>query len=269
VRAQQLLGEHGIARNDTVVLYDSVKRDGGATSSYLFWVLDLLGHKNMKVLERGIDGWIDAGGETVSTPRKAEAVLYQAPSEEINLRKWVKAEYMLPRLGDPYYQILDVRSRAEYIGEKSNTGLDGTALKPGHVPTATNSDYTLNWTTPDIKAIKPYSALQERYRGLDPGRAVILYCHSARRGSFGYFVLRLMGFEDVMLYEPSWMEWGNKRYFYPVETAENVITGDALPGTSSTPAALKHLGKTNRKSGAAAEPGGDRGSKSGYVSCGG
>jgi thiosulfate/3-mercaptopyruvate sulfurtransferase len=27
-RAQQLLGEHGIARNDTVVLYDSVKRDG-------------------------------------------------------------------------------------------------------------------------------------------------------------------------------------------------------------------------------------------------
>ena len=111
-RAQQLLGEHGIARNDTVVLYDSVKRDGGATSSYIFWVLDLLGHKNMKVLERGIDGWIDAGGETVSTPRKPEAVLYQAPSGEINLRKWVKAEYLLPRLGDPYYQILDVRSRA-------------------------------------------------------------------------------------------------------------------------------------------------------------
>jgi len=43
-RAQQLLGEHGIARNDTVVLYDSVERDGGATSSYIFWVLDVLGH---------------------------------------------------------------------------------------------------------------------------------------------------------------------------------------------------------------------------------
>jgi thiosulfate/3-mercaptopyruvate sulfurtransferase len=269
VRAQQLLGEHGIARNDTVVLYDSVQRDGGATSSYIFWVLDLLGHKDMKVLERGIDGWIDAGGKTVSEPRTPEAVLYQAPSEEINLRKWVRAEYMLPRLGDPYYQIIDVRSRAEYMGEKPNTALDGTALKLGHVPTATNNDYTLNWTTPDIKALKPYAVLQERYRGLDPGRAVILYCHSARRGSFGYFVLRLMGFEDVMLYEPSWMEWGNNRYFYPVEIAENVLSGDALPGASSTPAALNPQGKTNRKSGAAAKPGGDRGSKSGYVSCGG
>ncbi|MBF0258808.1 MAG: sulfurtransferase, partial [Desulfamplus sp.] len=128
-RAQQLLGEHGIARNDTVVLYDSVKRDGGATSSYIFWVLDLLGHKNMKVLERGIDGWIDAGGETVAEPRKPEALLYQAPSGEIKLRKWVNASYLLPRLADPYYQILDVRSRKEYLGEMPKLALDGTVLK--------------------------------------------------------------------------------------------------------------------------------------------
>ncbi|HSO19469.1 MAG TPA: rhodanese-like domain-containing protein [Desulfosarcina sp.] len=269
VVAQPQLGDHGISRNDTVVLYDSVKRDGGATSSYIFWVLDLLGHKNMKVLERGIDGWIDAGGETVSEPRQPEAILYQAPSGEINLRKWVKADYIMPRLGDPYYQILDVRSREEYLGEKPNTGLDGTVLAMGHIPTAFNSDYTLNWTTPEIKAINPYAALRELYSGLDPGRAVITYCHSARRGSFGYFILRLMGFEDVMLYEPSWMEWGNKRYYYPVETAENVLTRDTLPDARSTSAIFNPRGKTNRKSGAAAASGGGRGSKSGYVSCGG
>jgi thiosulfate/3-mercaptopyruvate sulfurtransferase len=268
-RAQQLLGEHGIARNDTVVLYDSVKRDGGATSSYIFWVLDLLGHKNMKVLERGIDGWIDAGGATAPTPHTPEAVLYQAPSGEIKLRKWMKAEYLLPRLGDPYYQILDVRSRAEYLGEKPNTAPDGTVLRLGHVPTATNSDYTLNWTTPDSKAIKPYAALRELYRGLDSGRAVITYCHSGRRGSFGYFMLRLMGFEDVMLYELSWMEWGNKRYYYPVETVENVLTGDTLPGTTSPSAAFNRRGKRTQKSGAAAASGDGPGSKGGYVSCGG
>lgn len=265
-RAQQLLGEHGIARNDTVILYDSVQRDGGATSSYLFWVLDLLGHKQMKVLERGIDGWIDAGGETVAIPRKTEAVLYQAPADEINLRKWMKADALLPRLADPYYQILDVRSREEYLGEKPNNALDGTVLKLGHVPSAYNNDYTLNWNTPENKAIKPYEALQKLYSGFDPGKAVITYCHSGRRGSFGYFILRLMGFEDVMLYEPSWMEWGNKRFYYPVETAENIISGAALPGTTS-PATSKPQGKTTPKSGAAAPSGG--GTKSGYVSCGG
>jgi thiosulfate/3-mercaptopyruvate sulfurtransferase len=269
VRAQQLLGEHGIARNDTVVLYDSVKRDGGATSSYIFWVLDLLGHKNIKVLERGIDGWIDAGGETVSTARKAEALLYQAPSAEINLRKWVKADYIMPRLGDPYYQILDVRSREEYQGEKPNAALDGMILKLGHVPTAYNNDYISNWVNTDSKAFKPYAELQGLYQGLDPGKAVITYCHSGRRGSFGYFVLRLMGFEDVRLYEPSWMEWGSKRLFYPVETAENVLEGDAVSKKTATPATSGSGGKTNRKSGAATQSGDDRGAKSGYVSCGG
>jgi thiosulfate/3-mercaptopyruvate sulfurtransferase len=176
---------------------------------------------------------------------------------------------MLPRLGDPYYQILDVRSRAEYLGEKPNTGLDGTPLKPGHVPTATNIDYTLNWNTPDIKAVKPYAALRELYGGLDPGRAVIIYCHSARRGSFGYLVLRLMGVEDVMLYEPSWMEWGNKRYYYPVETTENILTGKPLTKTTSSSAAFNRGGTTTPNSGMAAPSGSGRGSKSGYVSCGG
>jgi thiosulfate/3-mercaptopyruvate sulfurtransferase len=268
-RAQQLLGEHGIARNDTVVLYDSLQRDGGATSSYLFWVLDLLGHKKMKVLERGIDGWIDAGGETIAAPRKAEAVLYQAHTDEINLRKWVRADYLLPRLNDPYYQILDVRSRDEYLGEMPKPALDGTVLKLGHVPSAYNSDYTLNWTNPESKAIKPYGALQKLYSGFDPGKAVITYCQSGRRGSFGYFILRLMGFEDVMLYEPSWMEWGNKRYYYPVETAENVISGATLPGISSPSSAFNRPGTTTPKSGAAAPSGGGSKSKSGYVSCGG
>jgi 3-mercaptopyruvate sulfurtransferase SseA len=76
----------------------------------------------------------------------------------------VKAEYIMPRLGDPYYQILDVRSREEYLGEVPNTALDGTVLKLGHVPTAYNNDYTLNWVTPDSKAIKNYAALQELYQ---------------------------------------------------------------------------------------------------------
>jgi thiosulfate/3-mercaptopyruvate sulfurtransferase len=48
------------------------------------------------------------------------------------------------------------------------------------------------------------------YRGLNPTAGVILYCHSARRGSFGYFVLRLLGFEDVMLYDNSWFDWALK-----------------------------------------------------------
>lgn len=54
-RAAEILGEHGIGRASCVVLYDSVARDGGATASYVFWVLDLLGHEQVRVLDGGID----------------------------------------------------------------------------------------------------------------------------------------------------------------------------------------------------------------------
>lgn len=259
--AQRILGDRGIARTDAVLLYDSVARDGGATSSYVFWVLDLLGHERKMILDGGIDAWKAAGGETVGEPRTAEPVLYQAPAEEVRLRHWAQGEFVRSRLGDPYYQILDVRSREEYLGEVLNQAVDGTPLKPGHIPTAVNVDYRFNRVDEKTKELKPYPALQDLYRGLDPSKAVITYCHSGRRASFGYFVLRLMGFDDVILYEPSWNEWGRPALFYPVETTENRLSGTELPGVVG--GADGGTRRTPEES-HASEP-----AKGGYVSCGG
>ncbi|MDF1555190.1 MAG: rhodanese-like domain-containing protein [Deferrisomatales bacterium] len=259
VRAQEILGNHGIARNDTVVLYDSVKKDGGATSSYVFWVLDLLGHEKVKVLERGIDGWVAAGGAVVEQTRAPDPVLYQAPVDEMRLQRGVDAGFILSRLGDPHYQIVDVRSREEYLGEKPNPGLGGETLKLGHMPTAANVDYRANWADPESKAIKSQAELLGLYRGLDSGKTVITYCHSGRRASFGYFMLRLMGLENVALYEDSWYGWGNPRLFYPVEVQERPFAG-ALPASPLLKAAA---------GGPAAAPVQKAQAKGGYVSCGG
>ena len=260
-RAQEMLGQAGLSRNDTLVIYDNLERDGGATSSYVFWVLDVLGHKNKMVLERGIDAWVDAGFKTVSGPRSAAPVLYQAPIQELRPDRWVDGAFVQARLGDPFYQVLDVRSTDEYLGNAPNKGLDGGPLKLGHVPTAYNIDYTLNWIDPKIKTVKPYSDLQALYAGLDPNRSVAAYCHSGRRGSFSYFILRLMGFEHVSLYEASWFEWGSNRLFYPVETQANALAG-TLPGASAL-AAVKGVAPTARPM---AKANGKTGT--GYVSCG-
>lgn len=246
-----------------MILYDSVKRDGGATSSYVFWVLDLLGHEKMAVLERGIDGWADMGGTLATAPEEPEPVLYQAPVDEIHLERLASGDFLYSRLGDTHHQILDVRSRGEYLGEIANQALTGGPLKLGHIPTAVNVEYKLNWSDPESKALKPYAQLQELYRGLDPDNTVITYCHSARRGSFGYFSLRLMGFENVRLYEASWFEWGNPERFYPVETAERSLAGTTLPGTSDRKDGTRTADKTSGSGESSAK------SSGGYVSCGG
>lgn len=262
--AREILGSHGIAPTDTVVLYDSVERDGGATASYVFWILDVLGHENKKVLERGIDAWKDAGYEVADQPRKPEPISYQAPTDRLRGRLLIDADFISRRLGDFYYQIVDVRSREEYLGEKGSKALDGTPLKLGHIPTAVNINYQDAWTDEETKGIKSYSELQELYKGLDPSKGVIVYCDSGRRSSFSYFILRLMGFENVYTYEPSWKQWGNPEMFLPVGTRENILSGDFLPEPVKMSGTVQPAGTAP----AASQPKGDK-SSGGYVSCGG
>ncbi len=263
--AQKILGEHGITRQDRLVLYDSVERDGGATASYLFWILDLLGHEHKMILNGGIDAWKRAGFAVSDSPERRQPVLYQAPFEAIDQRKLITGDFIHQRLADPYYRIVDVRSRDEYLGEKGTKGLTGNPLKLGHIPTAVNINYQDAWKDEKHKMLKSYPELQALYRGLSPDSGVILYCNSGRRSSFSYFVLRLMGFSDVFTYEPSWKEWGEPSNFYPVERTENKLVGGALPGTGKTSQArvqsVSAGGKTPQTSGG--QP------KGGYVSCGG
>jgi thiosulfate/3-mercaptopyruvate sulfurtransferase len=267
-RSQEILGNHGIGRTHTIVLYDAVDRDGGATASYLFWVLDVLGDANKRILEGGIDAWEDAGYDLVSKPRQATPILYQAPMEEIRGRELIDGDDVYRQLGDSHYQIIDVRSPAEYKGEKGTRDLKGNALKLGHIPTAVNIDYTLNWHDPQSKKIKSYDALQNLYRGLDPRKSVIVYCNSGRRSSFSYFVLRLMGIDDVTTYEPSWKQWGQPANFFPVETTVHRLAGSDLPGTSSAVEGTRSSTAGDASTGQKASPDG-KAPKAGYVSCGG
>lgn len=263
--ARKILGSAGIAGNSTVVLYDSVKNDGGATASYLFWILDLLGHKKMHLLEQGIDGWIAAEGAVASQPRKAEPVLYQVPAATARVDRLASEQFIYNRLGDSLYTILDVRSREEYLGQKPNMGLTGSVLKLGHIPTAVNVDYRLNWADSESKAVKSYPELQELYRGFDPSLPVIVYCHSGRRSSFTYFILRLMGFEKVILYDNSWNGWGRHQAYFPVETSENKVSGTFLPGAGGK-ASRREQQQVNLSRQDTRELQAPAG---GYVSCGG
>jgi len=268
-RSEKILGSHGIGRTSRIVLYDSVERDGGATAAYVFWVLDLLGHTGKMVLERGIDAWEEAGYDMDSRPKTLSPILYQAPLEEIDLQSLVDGAFIYERLGDRYYQIIDVRSPAEYRGQKGSRGLRGEDLKVGHIPTAVNVNYETNWLDPRTKRIKSYRQLQDLYRGLNPDKGVIVYCDSGRRSSFSYFILRLMGIEDVRTYEASWQEWGQPDKYFPVETAAREFSSADLPGTTrkaaSARSSMTEAGQSRPQpaSPQQQQPAG------GYVSCGG
>nr|WP_320009640.1 rhodanese-like domain-containing protein [uncultured Desulfobulbus sp.] len=269
-QAQKILGEHGIGRTDTVVLYDSVQEDGGATASYLFLVLDYLGHERKMILEGGIDAWIQADHQLASRPRDLSPILYQAPMAEIKRRIMISGRDIYERLDDPHYQIVDVRSSDEYLGNKGTRDLQGNGLKLGHIPTAVNIPYSDVWKSKEEKLFKSYNELQELYRGLDPEKTIIVYCNSGRRSSFVFFTLQLMGFDKISSYEASWKQWGKPANFYPVTTRASDFIGNEKPDShASAPDTKPHQPQskdaTSTKSGTTQ----DDQPTGGYVSCGG
>jgi thiosulfate/3-mercaptopyruvate sulfurtransferase len=110
-------------------------------------------------------------------------------------------------------QLVDVRSPAEYSGEKLH--MEGYpqegALRGGHIPgarsipwsRAANEDGT-------FKSAEELRAIYQDEQGLDPNQPTVAYCRIGERSSHSWFVLNfLLGFNNVRNYDGSWTEWGN------------------------------------------------------------
>lgn len=55
--------------------------------------------------------------------------------------------------------------------------------------------------------------------GLDPTRTAVAYCLAGWRASVARLTLTWLGFEDVRVYDSSWLEWGAGGRF-PIEVGD-------------------------------------------------
>jgi thiosulfate/3-mercaptopyruvate sulfurtransferase len=55
-----------------------------------------------------------------------------------------------------------------------------------------------------------------QHAGVSPDKRVITYCQAGVRAAHLAFVLALLGYPDVAVYDGSWDEWGNDPHT-PVE----------------------------------------------------
>ena len=203
----RVLGNAGIAPDDLVVAYD----DGpGVDAARLLWTLDVIGHPHFALLNGGFAAWEDAEHETDDDFATVPVVDYPVPEFG---REVIDSGTIRAVLGDPHWQILDTRTRAEYDGE------DVRAARGGHIPGAVHFDWIEAVDMIEEGRLRaPRLLLSElSNRGIKPDRPVIVYCQSNRRSSHTYLVLKWLGFGDVRAYAGSWSEWGNLETT-PIET---------------------------------------------------
>jgi thiosulfate/3-mercaptopyruvate sulfurtransferase len=206
---QTLLRSKGIDDSTTVVFYGD-KNNWWAT--YAFWVFQLFGFTNAKILDGGRTKWQQENRpETTDVPVPGRRSQYVAKERHDAPIRAFMAE--VRKHLDANGKLVDVRSPDEYTGKKLHMPeypQEG-ALRGGHIPTAKSVPWA-RAANPDgtFKTASELRAIYEQEQGLAPTDDVIAYCRIGERSSHTWFVLRyLLGYEKVRNYDGSWTEWGN------------------------------------------------------------
>ncbi len=208
-RFEELMSRIGVTPEMTVVFYGD-KNNWWAT--YAFWVFQLFGHTNAKIMDGGRLKWEKEGRPMTREVPQYPRTQYKAKGRDDSRIRAFREEVLVHvRARRP---LVDVRSPEEYRGERlhmpdyPNEG----ALRGGHIPGAVNVPWA-RAINPEDGTFKPASELRNIYleeAGLKPDDEVIVYCRIGERSSHTWFVLTyLLGFDKVKNYDGSWTEWGN------------------------------------------------------------
>ena len=202
---EDLLGDHGITAESTVVLYGD---NSNWFAAYTYWQFKYYGHRDVRLMNGGRDYWIENDYPTTSAVPDFPAVDYTARGPFEGIRAYRDDVEKAMQRGVP---LVDVRSPEEFSGEiLAPPGLQETAQRGGHIPGARNISWA-DTVNPD-GTFKSADELRELYESQDvtDDQEVIAYCRIGERSSIAWFVLHeLLGYEDVTNYDGSWTEWGN------------------------------------------------------------
>jgi thiosulfate/3-mercaptopyruvate sulfurtransferase len=205
-RFAQVLGERGISRDTTVVIYGDKSNWWAA---YALWVFTLFGHEDVRLLDGGRAKWIAEGREiTRDVPVQTAADYPVVQRHDARIRAF--KDDVLTHIGKP---MVDVRTPGEFSGEllhMPDYPQEG-AMRGGHIPGARSVPWARS--AADDGTFKSRSDLEAIYlseQGLAPTDDIVAYCRIGERSSHTWFVLtHLLGFQNVRNYDGSWTEWGN------------------------------------------------------------
>jgi thiosulfate/3-mercaptopyruvate sulfurtransferase len=195
------MGELGVGDGTMVVAYDDYHH---AFAGRLAWALRYYGHDAVAVLDGGWSRWMSEGRPTttvVATPAPARFT----PRTISPLRR--TADDVARALGDANVLLIDARPTAQYEGAAS------AATRAGHIPGARSVPYA---TLVDTETGR-FRSREELARAFaDAGvdvthlpREVVVYCNGGVTCTVPLVALRLLGRDDVAVYDGSWNEWGN------------------------------------------------------------
>jgi thiosulfate/3-mercaptopyruvate sulfurtransferase len=205
---RNLFGSRGVSRERPVVIYD---HESGERAARAVWLLAVLGHPDVRLLDGGTQAWTAAGGKLLRTsqapapPDPAKAPPASPPFKGTQDLGLLATRSDVERaIGDASTVILDVRRESEYRGTERRARRAGTVPGAVHVFWREHLDA--------MGAFRPAAEMRELYlsRGVSPDKTVIPFCQGGYRSASTFLALKSLGYPRVRNYVSSWGEWGNR-----------------------------------------------------------
>jgi len=192
------LGEWGIGSGDQVVVYDA--GDGSMAAARFWWMLKLLGHERVAVLDGGLAAW-RAGGLAESDQPVLPVALEPYPAR-FDKRRIADADEILARLDEDSGWLFDARAPERFRGEVEP--IDPVA---GHVPGALNRPYAANLQEGRFIAADALRQILLRQLAGRDAADTVLMCGSGVTACHLLLAFEHAGLRGARVYAGSWSGW--------------------------------------------------------------
>jgi thiosulfate/3-mercaptopyruvate sulfurtransferase len=188
------MGELGFGDEHSIVIHDA---DAGQCAARMWLMLDRLGHREVRVLDGGIEAWRSAGGpwtaEHTTTMRATMTLATEWPGV-------IDRHELADRSGR--LDVVDVRAVERYLGEVEP--IDRVA---GHIPGARNLPCAAMLT--ESGRLLPPDVVGPLLRGdgVRAGRPLVVSCGSGVNACFAALAARVASLPDPLLYAGSYSDW--------------------------------------------------------------
>jgi thiosulfate/3-mercaptopyruvate sulfurtransferase len=195
------LGRWGITPESQVVVYDG---GDGAYAARLWWMLRLLGHQRVAVLDGGYVAWLGSGGHAEQRVPRPQPTRYSA---RYDIKQIVTMAVVAARMAVAGSRLVDARAPGRFRGEIEP--IDAVA---GHIPGAINRHYAQNIDR-NGRFKSPRKLQTEFLALLDGARPedVIHMCGSGVTACHNLLAMEHAGLSGSRVYAGSWSEWISDR----------------------------------------------------------
>ena len=187
--------KYGIDDDSLVVLYSTTHI---MWATRLWWMLHWAGHQNVTLLDGGYTQWIASRLPIDNNPTPY-------PTSNMTVRPrpglWASRDEVLAAIGHAGVCTINALSPEMYAGtSKMSYG------RPGHIPGSRNLYYDTILDGQTFRSADDIAAAMDRVGARNADR-VITYCGGGISATVDAFALKLIGYDNVAVYDGSMSEW--------------------------------------------------------------